>query len=88
MFYLLNPWYHQIWKDHYQYLPPCYCYYHYQSIIMIIAVGYVVDVKIVDLLSLFSVPHKRQVSGHEAGHLEQQIMWQCVDTQELLDLSW
>lgn len=55
---------------------------------MIIAVGYVVDVKIVGLLSWFSVPHKRQVSGHEAGHLEQQIMWQCVDTQELLDLSW
>lgn len=41
---------------------------------MIIAVGYVVDVKIVDLLSLFSVPHKRQASGHEAKHLEQQIM--------------
>ena len=45
-------------------------------------------IKIVDLSLLFSVPDKRQVSGQEAGHLEQQIMWKCVDTQELLDLSW
>ena len=41
---------------------------------MIIAFGYVVNVKIVDLSFLFSVPDKRQVSGQEAGHLEQQIM--------------
>ena len=41
---------------------------------MITAVGYVVNVKIVDLSLLFSVPDKRQVSGQEAGHLEQQIM--------------
>lgn len=47
--------------------------FHPVTAIITITNGYVVYVRIIISLSLFTLPHKGQVSGQKAGHLEQQI---------------
>jgi len=46
--------------------------FHPVTAIITIINGYVVYVRTIDLLSLFTLPDKGQVSGQKAGHLEQQ----------------
>lgn len=54
--------------------------FHPVTAIITIINGYV---RTIDLLSLFTLPDKGQVSGQKAGHLEQQTTWQtmCIHTR-------